>query len=85
MAQGPARSRTTTAMPGRDGLGFVGGHGVPAGPGRGSAGQDTVQDLTAAGTALERDFLRRPDPHEQQQLHRMLTALLRPDPPETRP
>jgi DNA-binding MarR family transcriptional regulator len=48
------------------------------------SGQELVRDLTVTGGALERDFLRALDPGEQQQLHRMLIALLLPDRPEPR-
>lgn len=44
-------------------------------------GEEFVRDLTAAGGALERDFLRTLGPADQQQLRRLLVALLadRPD------
>lgn len=40
------------------------------------AGRELVHDLTEAGGALERDFLRALDASDRRQLHRMLVALL---------
>lgn len=41
-----------------------------------AAGHELVRDLTVTGSELERDFLRALDASEQQQLRRMLSALL---------
>lgn len=49
------------------------------------AGQEMVGDLTMTGSALERELLHALDPGDQQELHRMLVALLLPNQPEPRP